>query len=140
MVVALPASMKIIHCVLCDDVRLEMNNKEIIIGVYSGGISVPMLPWIAVLCVWMTVMWSGEGTVDIEVRVLDPRQQPVGTVSGSGTAILIGTKSTLTFRGLAIQIEMEGIYTIQCRVSGGTWESLRQLPIFAQRHVETIGS
>ena len=138
MTAPLLASIKIIHCVLCDDVRLEINNKEIIIGAYSGGITVPMLPWVALICVWLTVMWSGKGTLDLEIRVLDPRQRPVGIVSGSGTAILVGMESTLTLRGLAMQIEMEGFYTIQWRVSGGAWEALRQLPIYALRDAATI--
>jgi hypothetical protein len=138
MVATVPASIKIIHCVLCDDVRIELGYKEIIIGVYSGGITVPMLPWTGLLCAWLTVIWSGEGTLDLEIRVLDPTQQSVGTVSGSGTAILVGAESTLTLRGLIIQIEMEGYYTIQWRVAGGVWASLRQLPIYALRDAATI--
>lgn len=83
-------------------------------------------------------MWSGEGTLDLEIRVLDPTQKSVGALSGSGTAILAGAESTLTLRGLIIQIETEGYYTIQWRVAGGIWESLRQLPIYALRDAATI--
>jgi hypothetical protein len=32
------------HVVVCDDIRREDNGKEILIGVYSGGIIVPQFP------------------------------------------------------------------------------------------------
>jgi len=129
----LPASIQVVHCVVCDDVRTEINSKETIVGVYSAGMIAPVLPWQALVCIWMTVIWSGDGNLNLEVRILNPRQDQVGLVSGTAQAMWIGMESALTFRGLALQIGMEGVYTIQWRPAGGNWDTIRQFPIYLYR-------
>ena len=128
-----PASINVVHCVVCDDVRLEVGHKETIVGVYSAGMTVPMLPWMVNTCLWMTVIWSGEGSMNLEVRIVNPRQTQAGETSGSANAMWQGQESTLTFRGLFFTIDMEGIYSIQWRMAGGAWQTVRQFPVFLIR-------
>ena len=127
-----PASINVVHCVVCDDIRLEVGNKETIVGVYSAGMTVPTLPWVVSTCLWMTVIWSGEGSLNVEVRIVNPRQTQAGETSGSANAIWQGQETTLTFRGLIFTIDMEGIYNIQWRTAGGAWETIRQFPVMPQ--------
>lgn len=127
------ASVRVVHCVVCDDVRLEIGNKETIVGAYTAGMTVPHVPWSANVCLWITVIWSGEGELSVEIRVLNPRHQQVATTRGAARAIWQGNESSLTFRGIVFSVEMEGIYGIQWRVGGRDWEPIRQFPVYIAR-------
>jgi hypothetical protein len=130
-------SVHLVHCVICDDVRTEILSKETIVGIYGAGILVPAIPWAAMLCLWLTVIWSGDGETPIEIRVLDPRHAQVGDQKGLGRAIHQGLESTITFRNLFFTVEMEGIYTFQWRTKNGEWETVRQLPVYVYREQPT---
>ena len=127
------ATLHLVHSVICDDVRIEILAKETIVGVYTGGIIIPALPWAATLCLWTTVIWSGDGDLPIEVRVLDPRQQQIAEQKASGTATMQGAESTVTFRGIFFIIEMEGMYTFQWKTGTQDWQIIKQLPVYVFR-------
>src|SRR5438105_4429712 len=114
------------YCVICDDVRLEVANKETIIGVYTVGMSVPVFPWVGTICLWMPIIWSGEGQLDLEVRVINPANEQIGIIGGRGTAVWAGLESTLTFRGLTVTINMDGVHSIEWRAGSGSWQRIRQ--------------
>ena len=123
-------SLQVIHCLICDDVRWEVANKETVVGIYTSGIAIPSVPWIVYACIWMTVIWSGSGDAVIEIRALDPRQVQIGETSGHATAIRQGAESSLTFRGLVLSIESEGTYTVQWRIGPyGAWQTMKTFPI-----------
>jgi hypothetical protein len=124
------ATIDLVHCVVCDDVRIEILSKETIVGAYTAGIIVPRIPWVASLCLWMTVIWSGDGQLPIEIRVLNPLQVQVGNQQGIGTAQLRGHQSTITFRGLFFTVEMEGTYSFQWKAGTAEWRIARQLPVY----------
>lgn len=77
----------------------------------------------------MNVIWSGEGELDFQVRILNPLNRSVGETSGRGKAIWQGYQTTLTFRGLTFTAEMEGTYDLQWYTQSRGWESLRKFPI-----------
>jgi len=121
------------HCVLCDDVRLEVGGKETIVGVYTAGMTVPRIPWLGLVCVWMAVIWSGDGQLELEVRVSDPTNEVIGSVGGRGIAVWQGIESSLTFRGLTLDVKREGILNIEWRAGSAGWECIRQFPVFVIR-------
>jgi hypothetical protein len=126
-------TLKVVYCLMCDDVRLEVYNKETIVGVYATGISLPSLPWFIYVCVWMAVIWSGEGEVGLEVRILDPKFTEIGQTQGRAHAAQQGRESSLTFRGVIFTVETEGIHTIQWRAANGGWETIKSIPIALAR-------
>ena len=121
------------HCVICDDVRLEVSNKETIVGVYPVGVSVPFFPWFANICIWMPVIWSGDGELYVEVRILDTAKEQIGIVGGNATAMWSGFESSLTFRGLSVTLNMEGFHSVEWRAAGGAWQHLRHFPVYLPR-------
>lgn len=58
--------------IIADDVRKEVSNKEIIIGVYGGGIMVPYFPVTIPIALWMEITPSVSGHQEIDVRVTVP--------------------------------------------------------------------
>ena len=127
------SKLDLINCVICDDVRNEISNKETIVGVYNSGITVPSLPWTMSICLWFQVMWSGEGEMQLDIAVLNPRQHEVGKIDGKAHAILQGHLSTLVFRGLFITFGMEGTYNIKWRGDYRDWQLVRDFTVHVER-------
>ncbi|MCA1814952.1 MAG: hypothetical protein LC746_00830, partial [Acidobacteria bacterium] len=65
--------LKLVHTILCDDVRLEVGNKLSLMGVFQN-IAVEQLP-ITLIKFAVVNHWRGEGTYLSEVRVLTPDRQ-----------------------------------------------------------------
>jgi hypothetical protein len=126
-------TLKVVHCLICDDVRMEVYYKETVVGIYPTGISLTSVPWFMYVCIWMIVIWSGEGEADLEIRVLDPTFAQVGQTEGRARAIHQGRESSLTFRGLMFNVTSEGTHTIQWRFQDGSWETIKSVPIILAR-------
>lgn len=68
--------LKLHYTILCEDVRLEINHKLSLMGVFYA-IQVPQLP-VTLLKMVILNHWSGDGRYLSEVRILTPdRSQPV---------------------------------------------------------------
>jgi hypothetical protein len=121
------------YCILCDDVRIEIGGKEILIGVYPVGVSVPFVPWMGAACLRLTGYWSGDGELSFQVRILNPTNNVAGESSGIGHPIWQGFQSSVTLRGVFISFDMEGVYDIQFSPSGGAWQTVSKFPVFIAR-------
>jgi hypothetical protein len=76
------ANLKLHYTILCEDVRLEINNKLSLMGLFYS-IQVPQLP-ITLLKLVILNHWSGQGQYLSEVRILTPdRSQPIAVSSPS---------------------------------------------------------
>lgn len=65
--------LKLVHTILCDDVRLEVGNKLSLMGVFQN-IAVQQLP-VSLIKFAIVSHWQGEGAHLSEVRVLTPDRQ-----------------------------------------------------------------
>src|ERR1044071_2139997 len=75
-------NLKLHYTILCEDVRLEINNKLSLMGLFYS-IQVPQLP-ITLLKLVILNHWSGQGQYLSEVRILTPdRSQPIAVSSPS---------------------------------------------------------
>ena len=69
-------NLRLHYTIICEDVRLEINNKLSLMGLFYA-IQVPQLP-ITLLKLVILNHWSGAGQFLSEVRILTPdRSQPV---------------------------------------------------------------
>jgi hypothetical protein len=122
-------SVKVLYCLICDDIRMEVNGKEFLIGVYTGGIRVPAVPFTATFCLWFVVAWAGEGATTVSARILGPRGNQLWMHSGTARVISPGLESSYTFRGALISVEEPGCYEIQWRMADEEWMSIRKFAI-----------
>jgi hypothetical protein len=58
--------------VVCDDVRKEINGKDILIGAYGGGIVVPYLPASIPIALWIELTPKNAGRLELDIRVALP--------------------------------------------------------------------
>jgi hypothetical protein len=64
------------YTIICEDVRLEVNHKLSLMGIFYG-LQVPQLP-VTLLKIVVLNHWSGEGQFLSEVRILSPdKSQPI---------------------------------------------------------------
>jgi hypothetical protein len=127
------AHLDIRDCIVCDDIRQEAAGKETLVGVYTTGISVPRMPWPVSVCVWLRVMWSGEGGLDMEFRLRNPRGAVVAQASGTGQAMRQGRHTSLALRGVRFNADIEGAYEIQWRAATGAWHTVDAFPVMIDR-------
>lgn len=58
--------------VICDDVRKEASGKDILIGVYGGGILVPSFPVAIPVAVWMEIVPKTSGHFELDFMLKMP--------------------------------------------------------------------
>lgn len=65
-----------LECVIvCDDVRKEITNKDIIIGVYAGEIGVSVFPAMLSVAFWIEISGDVIGEQDVSLRIMLGRTQ-----------------------------------------------------------------
>lgn len=117
-----------VFALLCDDVRTEVTGKEIIIGVYSGNIMASSFPANMLLCIWAQYMPKRVGDVEIELRIVGPNSAQLAHMA-AGLAIGKVQYSSLHTPQLPIQVQTPGDLSIQARVKGSEWRTLRVVPV-----------
>ena len=77
-----PTNLRLHYTILCEDVRVEINHKLSLMGIFYA-MQVPQLP-VTLLKLVILNHWSGEGQYLSEVRILTPdRVQPVAVSAPS---------------------------------------------------------
>ena len=122
---------------MCDDARIEIGGKEILIGIYTVGLKINSVPFTANTCLWFIVRWAGEGATTVSARILGPRGNQLWTQSGAARAVLPGLESSYLFRNALFAVEEEGTYEIQWRTTEQEWVSVRKFPIFTSDQAVT---
>lgn len=65
-------NLRILSAVICDDVRAEDNGKELLIGVYSGTITVHAIPSLPLpLRCWINMKIEGPYATRLQFRAID---------------------------------------------------------------------
>ena len=123
--------------IFCDEIRREDNGKELLIGVYSGSLQVPILPTPIMLSIWVPFERSGVGKVPIEFRLLGPDDRMIGY----GTIELNFIDAdyslgSLPLRGLTAVLVRPGEIIFQIRQHDESWITVRKLPV-ERRELQT---
>ncbi len=120
---------KIAAVVACDDIRQEINNKAILIGVYSGTLVVPGFPADILIAWWIQLHADREGKYELEVRVLK---------DGNSTLLraIIGMEvhtpgwSTLALPRAPLQLQAPGHLELEMRVKDAEkWDVISELDV-----------
>ncbi len=75
----------VMTCLVCDDVRFERDGKHILIGIYTGGITVHGSGFITVQPYFIIELeGEGDSQFDIEIELLNISEEPLKKFSFSG--------------------------------------------------------
>jgi hypothetical protein len=62
--------------IICDEVRREITNKDILIGVYSGAIVVSAVPATLTVAVWIELIAETGGPLTVDLKITLPSDAP----------------------------------------------------------------
>jgi hypothetical protein len=119
---------EILGAILCDDVRREDNGKDIIIGVYSGGIIINELPAPLALKVWIQLRHSGAGQTKLRVEINLEGENLAGVEMMMGTQAEVGAGSLFT-PTVPVLLTKEGMVSVTLQQGEGEPQQLMQLPV-----------
>lgn len=63
--------------IFCDDIRKEITNKDILIGVYAGNIIVPVFPAQLAMSIWIEMNPAKTGSRELAFRIVTSQPDPV---------------------------------------------------------------
>jgi hypothetical protein len=123
---------KVQVALLCDDVRREVNGKEIIIGVYSEHVYITAFPAMIVVTLYMKVTLAKSNIkYPIEFRVINASGNhlvPVGKLMLE--TINAAYSSSVIFGPIPLQIQSPGIISFQLRPDGSDdWSTIITLDV-----------
>lgn len=110
---------------LCDDVRKEMSQKDILIGVYSGRIIASAYPGVLVAAIWIQYLPKDLGNFDYELKIETPSGNPPVMVGFTLTVKEID-HSSIAIGGLPLALERDGQIKISLRESEGEWDLIKE--------------
>lgn len=117
---------KILSAIVCDDVRVENNGKEILVGVYSGAITVHMIPSLPLsLRCWINLSIDGPCLVKLYFRATDSDDKEIfGAEIETGTNENIGLGSIPLGPILFTLRDPEGYLKIDYKEGEGDWSNV----------------
>ncbi len=117
---------KILSVVVCDDVREENNGKEILIGVYSGAITVHMIPSLPLpLRCWVNLTIQGPSKVKLYFRARDHDNKEIFQAQlETGTEDEIGMGSIPLGPIIYTLRDPEGSLKVDYKEGEGDWANI----------------
>lgn len=101
--------------IICDDVRKELNGKDILIGVYSGTINVPAYPTVFHAAFWIEIEPQGVGTIPCHFRIDMPSGNPPVEFGADLEVSELGT-AVFVIGGVPLRLEQDGEIVVSAEI------------------------
>ena len=125
--------------IICEDVRQESNGKEILIGVYSGGVVAQNFPAHIALTVYLQFISRDKGKVQLDIRIM-LNDQSILIDAQAELEILDGTSGAFWLPPIPLVIPHAGELRVQARQQGKDFETIKRVVISAQRDASSTPS
>lgn len=120
---------KILHALICDDVRREITGKETLVGVVGDEIFTPTFPIIYHITLWIRAIFDFDGLrwADFEIRTADgirllqSQKLPLHTQRNKSTTVVV--------QGVPIQIQSPCDVEVRWKLPEEEWETVATLGI-----------
>jgi len=123
-----------IYVIICDDIRVENNGKDIFIGVYSGDIVLSNMPTALNLAFWIDLKTEGVGERAVEFRiVLDPGEVQIAKVGATLVSPPDDNRGSFAFGGVNIQFQRPGAISIQFHHKGEPWREVARKNVIVRK-------
>lgn len=133
------ATPKLVTALLCDDVRTENTSKDILIGVYHGGVVVNRLPAILRLVLYLQIdIGLSPLKTNMSVRILGPDEAPMFSGVGEVTDF-VAPMAAVVLLLAPVQLKHVGTHKVQIRFGKGRWQTAREMAIDQNPSAPTSG-
>ena len=123
--------MKFKNVIICDDLRTEINGKDIIIGIYSENIIVPKFPANLLLSLWAQFFANRSGDIPVSMRIQKDKKD-LFVVEGIMQVNDYKKIVTMHFSRFPLQVISEGVLVFQMREEKRKWITINETPIMLQ--------
>jgi hypothetical protein len=113
---------------ICDDVRKEINGKDILIGVYSGTVNVPSYPAAFPAAFWIEIEPEGTGSVHCEFTIATPSGNPPLKVGFDLNVVEAGT-AVFVMGGIPLTLERDGDIVISAKIGSDEEAIVKRKPV-----------
>ncbi len=123
------AKLTVKQFIVCDDVRREATGKEILIGVYGSGISVPSFPVQIALSFWMQ-FYSDEvimPPIMLEFQLKGAENEGNFFLVNVQLASAKAGLGTVALPPLPISLQIPTNLLLQMKQPGGEWETVGEI-------------
>ena len=136
-------AVKPIAAIVCDDIRQEKSNKDILIGVYSNELIIHKKPARLRLSVFVLVDVLEIGETEFEIRLDGPDGPSENSIKG----VFEGAQSTssrhrigLPFKSFVIVLASDGDLLVRFREPGKRWRTIAVLPVRIAEDAITVST
>jgi hypothetical protein len=131
---------KVSAVVTCDDIRLEQNNKHILIGVYNGALVVAGFPTEIPLSWWIQLLPEKAGNFELEVQLV---QDDTATLLRAmlGFAVITADWAALVLPPVRLQLQGPGKLKLQLKLKDQSdWHTIQELSVTQGQVASAIGT
>lgn len=115
--------------IVCDDIRREENGKDIIIGVYSGNIIVPMFPAPLALMYWLQFYASqAMDEMRLEFRVVGDNEIQFAAAK-AGMRIGRAGMGSIAVGPFPIMLQIPTTIRLQTKIGDQDWRTINQTAV-----------
>jgi hypothetical protein len=111
------------YVIFCEDVRREDNGKDIIIGVFTDNIIVPLLPTFMRLAFWVPCRVLRPGNVSLQFRLSSANGDILLMTPQVSAEARTGKYLIIRLPGIFVSLNHPGTYSLELRQGDGKWET-----------------
>lgn len=116
--------------IVCDDARKEVTGKDILIGVYGGGINTNQFPTSLNLTFWFEVIPKGAGKLVVDIKVECPGSTNPVTLRLEGDVIKPDEPFSIFTPQLGYAIAYSGDIKLFVKPANKeSWKLLKRVPV-----------
>lgn len=116
---------KVTSLIICDDIRKEVTNKDILVGVYSGQINVTAYPALFNAAFWIEVEPFRSGVISCQFRIETPSGNPP-IEFGADLHIDVVDTAVLVMAGVPLRVEHDGEIIFHAKLGDGEMEIVKR--------------
>ena len=115
--------------VLCDDVRKEANGKDIIIGAYTGQITVGGFPAHFPFSLWLILSMKQMGKFKLEIEIRGTSDARISSMETNIEVTGDDNYAGITLGPFMTELQQEGNITARARLDEGAWHEIFKMPV-----------
>lgn len=116
--------------IFCDDIRQEVTNKHILIGVYASDMRVSQMPAVVPLSLWIRVRNLPNGRHAFSINLgFEKSKAKITEISGEIEMIVPGDPANIIVAGIPVKITESDCLIAQISVDGGPMKKMGALQI-----------
>jgi hypothetical protein len=116
--------------IFCDDIRQEVTNKQILIGVYASDMRVSLMPSVVPVSLWIRVQNLSAGKHPFSIKLLFEKSKGIiADVGGEIEMLVDGDPANIVLAGIPVNITDSDCIIAKISVDGSSMKKIGALRV-----------